>query len=330
MKILYLFRHPSPVFHSIEEQFFAVQNYLPKSVEFQSVFAKYDSKGLLKRIAISLQFAFNQADVNHITGDIHFVALFLKKRKTILTVHDIGSVLNASGLKNKILRYFWFTMPFARVSKVTVISEFTKREILKTFKINPEKITVVPDCISDAFTYLPKEFNSIRPNILQIGTKDNKNLPRLVDALRGIPCTLTIVGRLTNDQRRMLSDAEIDYQNAFNLPFADIVKLYQRADIVSFVSLYEGFGVPVLEAQATGRALITSNIAPMCDVAGSGAITVSPYEVSEIREALLRIIEDENLRNGIISKGLENVKQYTAQAVANRYIEIYNEIMSTQ
>ena len=115
MKLSYFFRRPSPVFHSIEEQFFAVQKALPKEINYKNIFAKCHSKGLFRRIFILIQAAFNQGKINHITGDIHFTALLLKKKKTILTVHDIGSVLNKSGFKTKILRYFWFTMPFARV-----------------------------------------------------------------------------------------------------------------------------------------------------------------------------------------------------------------------
>ncbi len=326
MKLYYFFRHSSPKFHSIEEQFFAIQKELPKEVEYKNIFAKYHSKGFFKRIFIAIQSAFNQADVNHITGDIHFVALFLKKKKTILTVHDIGSVLKGGGIKTKVLRFFWFVMPFARVRYITVISEFTKTEILKEFKISPDKIIVIPDCVSSEIKFSEKEFNTEKPNILQIGTKPNKNLPNLIKALEGISCKLTIIGKLTDEQKQLLIRYKIDYENRFNIDYFEIVEAYKNADIVTFISTYEGFGVPILEAQATGRVVITSNLSPMTEVSGEGAIFVNPSNVSEINSTIKKIILDEALRNTIIVKGKENVSHYSAKSIANQYYELYKKI----
>ncbi len=328
MKINYIFRRPSPVFHSIEEQFFAMQKELPKDIEYKNIFAKFSSKGLLKRLFVMLQISFNQGDINHITGDIHFVALFLKKRKTILTVHDIGSVLKGDGLKYKVLRFFWFTMPFARVKYVTVISEFTKKQVLKEFKIKPEKIIVIPDCVSPEIKFSEKKFNKERPNILQIGTKPNKNLPNLITALEGISCQLTIIGKLTKEQIQLLQKYNIDYENKYNLDYSEIIEAYKKCDIVSFVSTYEGFGVPILEAQATGRIVITSNFSPMKDVAGAGALLVNPQNVESIRKGIIRIISNEELRNKITDAGQKNVRKYSAKNVAVKYAELYRKILS--
>ena len=328
MNISFFFRKPSTVFHSIEEQFFAVQKKLPEELKFSNKFAEYHSKGFLKRIFITIQAAFNQGDINHITGDIHFVALFLKKRKTILTVHDIGSVLNKRGLKYKVLRFFWFTMPFACVKYITVISEFTKFEILKNFKINPEKIIVIPDCVSPEIKYSEIPFNQEIPNILQIGTKQNKNLDNLIPALNEIPCKLTIVGKLNDIQTALLKHHQIKYENKYDLAYEEIINLYKRSDLVTFVSTYEGFGVPILEAQATGRPLITSDLSPMKDVAGEGALLVDPYNVKAIRYAITKIIEDKDFREKIIKKGSENVKKYSAKSVANQYYNLYKQILS--
>ncbi len=329
MTLSFFFRHPHPNYHSIEEQFFAIQKELPKELSYKNVFAKYPSKGLLKRLYISLQSAFHQGNINHITGDIHFIALFLKKRKTILTVHDIGSVLNKKGIKGKILRWFWFTMPFARVRYITVISEFTKKEILQQFKVNPDKIIVIPDCVSSEIQYVEKDFILMQPNILQIGTKTNKNLPNLFAALDGIPCKLTIVGALSDVQKSLLEKHQLVYENFVNLSFSEIIALYRKADIVSFVSLYEGFGVPILEAQATGRPVITSNRSPMKEVAGNGALLADPESPEAIRAALLQIIQNADLRASLIQSGLENVKHYSTKALAEKYLALYRSLSKT-
>lgn len=330
MKLSYHFRHPSPVFHSIEEQFFSMQKELPKDAEYKNIFAKYPSKGFFKRIFIAMQTAFNQGDINHITGDIHFVALFLKKKKTILTVHDIGSVLRGRGIKKAILRFFWFTMPFARVRYLTVISEFTKKQILEEFKVKPKKVIVIPDCVSPEINFSEKQFNTEKPNILQIGTKTNKNLPNLIKAIVGISCKLTIIGKLTEEQIKLLTENNIDYENKYNIDYSEIIEAYKQCDIVSFISTYEGFGVPILEAQATGRLVITSNLSPMTEVAGmGGAYFVNPYDVFEIKTAVLKLIEDDAFRKSLILKGKENVSKYSAKSVANQYYELYQLLSKT-
>jgi len=273
-----------------------------------------------------MQFAIGQGDVNHITGDIHFVALFLKKKKTILTVHDIGSVLKGRGLRIKVLRFFWFTMPFARVKYVTVISEFTKKQILEEFKIKPEKIIVIPDCVSSEIKYYKKDFNFEKPNVLQIGTKTNKNLPNLIKALDGISCKLTIIGKLKEEQKQLLEKYKIEYENRFNLNYSEIVEAYRNSDIVSFISTYEGFGVPILEAQATGRVVITGKVSPMTEVAADGAMFVNPNNIVEIKTAIQKIISDKALRKSLIMKGTENVKIYSAKSIANKYYELYKKM----
>ena len=326
MNLTFFFRKPSPVFHSIEEQFFAVQKALPEDITHNNRFAKCHSKGFFRRLFIMIHAAFNQGDINHITGDIHFIALFLKKKKTILTVHDIGSVLNKTGIKHKILRYFWFTMPFARVQYITVISEFTKQEILENFTLDPEKISVIPDCVSAKISYSEKSFNTEKPNILQIGTKANKNLENLIPALEGISCKLTIIGKLSEKQTALLKTHEIDYENRFNLPFLVLLDTYKQADIVTFISTYEGFGVPILEAQASGRPVITSNISPMKEVAGEGALLVNPENPEEITSAFNQLITDAELRKDLIEKGLKNVKKYSAKSVADQYYSLYKSV----
>ena len=93
--------------------------------------------------------------------------------------------------------------------------------------------------------------------------------------------------------------------------------------MVVFASLYEGFGLPILEAQAMGRPVITSNFGAMKEAAGEGALLVDPYSVEAIREAILRITREPALREDLIAKGRENAERFRAEAVAARYGELY-------
>jgi hypothetical protein len=141
MQISFFFRHPSPVYHSIEKLFLTIIEQLPaKSVRIH--YAPRPSKGLLNRILIGVDAHKNQGQLNHITGDIHFIALFLKRNRTILTIHDLGNIKSGNLFKRLFIKFFWFYLPVKFVRKITVISEFTRKELLNKIKVDPKKIVV--------------------------------------------------------------------------------------------------------------------------------------------------------------------------------------------
>ncbi len=328
MRVRYFFRKPSPHFHSIEELFFNIQKHLPKDIEFSNYFAKFESRGFFKRLLITILAVFKQQDVNHITGDIHFISYFLKKKRSLLTIHDIAPLKRGNILKRKIIKFFWFTLAIRRVKYITVISEFTKSEIIQHLNIKPDKIFVIPNTISSLLKYNPRQFNSECPTILQIGTKENKNIPRLIEAITNIKCKLIVVGKLNETQINLLIKNKIDYQNYYNLEYNKIIELYKLSDIVAFVSTYEGFGVPILEANATGRVIITANISPMKEIAQTSAYLVNPESVTEIYQGIKNIINDAELRNRLITNGLLNVEKYKADNIAKMYANLYQKILT--
>jgi glycosyltransferase involved in cell wall biosynthesis len=100
--------------------------------------------------------------------------------------------------------------------------------------------------------------------------------------------------------------------------------------MVVFASLYEGFGLPILEAQATGRPVITSNFGAMKEAAGEGALFVDPYSVESIRSAILRIKNEPQLREELVRKGRENVARFRPEAIARQYAEIYRSLAKVE
>ena len=198
---------------------------------------------------------------------------------------------------------------------------------MQYINIKPEKIRVIPNCVSPVFQFKTKAFNKEKPHILQIGTKSNKNLLRLIDALKGINCKLLIVGKPDKEQIKHLEQNKIEYKNYFDIPQAELFNLYEKSDMVSFVSTYEGFGMPVIEANAVGRPVITSNIEPMKTVAGDAALLVNPYDVQEIRKGILQIINNDELRQQLIKNGQKNAAKYSPQNIAMQYFKLYKELL---
>ena len=164
------------------------------------------------------------------------------------------------------------------------------------------------------------------PRILHIGVKENKNLPRLIEALSTIPCTFVIVGKPSKETRKLLSIHRIQHEIKMNISQQEIVAEYYACDLLAFVSTYEGFGLPILEAQAAGRVVLTSNLASMPEVAGLGAILVDPYSVEAIKEAVIKIISDTTTREKLIQEGLNNVKRFNLEEIAKKYTTLYNKL----
>jgi glycosyltransferase involved in cell wall biosynthesis len=172
----------------------------------------------------------------------------------------------------------------------------------------------------------PRQFDHSFPRILQIGTKSNKNINRLLEALQFIPCELHIVGVLEEDTLALLERFNIRYVSYDNLSFEALRELYIQSDMVAFISTYEGFGLPILEAFAVGRPLITSCISPMNEIAEDAAVKVNPYNVFDIRRGILKIIEDNEYRNELVEKGTQLAKQYHIEDIVKRYASLYQEL----
>lgn len=328
LRVSLFLRKPRPgENYSIERLFAAVEKALPSDrYEVKRLVCPFESKGVIRRLLLVVWAAFNQGDINHVTGDVNFLGVLLHRSRTVLTIHDSASMLRLSGLKRWLYCWIWLRLPILRAGRVTVISEFTLHETLDFIGGNQDKFHIITNCVTGCLTLSPKLFNSKEPRILQVGTKENKNLPRVIDAIKGIPCLLVIVGSLSAEQEQLLKSRDIVYENYVGLDDTGMAHQYQLADLVMFVSTYEGFGLPILEAQAVGRAVVTSALAPMDKVAGSGAALVNPEDVLEIRSAIRKIVDDAAYRNNLICAGFENVKRYSPEVIAAQYAAVYEEL----
>jgi glycosyltransferase involved in cell wall biosynthesis len=300
---------------------------LSGKVDCESYEVGYYSTGLSNRIKIISEIKRLSSDIYHITGDIHFAGLFLPRKRTVLTIHDLGTYDASGGIARFVFWLFWIYLPVKKLKYITVISEATKKHLLELVSVDPDKITVIPNLVIGNFKPVFKDFNEACPLILQVGITENKNIIRLAEALQNISCILLILGIPTEDQKAALNNYNIKFESYHNLTRDEVIGLYNKCDLVTFISTHEGFGLPIIEANAVGRAVITSNMSSMPEIAGDSAHLVDPFSVIDMRNGILKIISDSNYRESLIKKGLENAKRYNPEAIAGKYLDLYNKIL---
>jgi glycosyltransferase involved in cell wall biosynthesis len=326
LSVTYFHRRSGPQTFSLERVFADVRAALPEQIQAKVLHCPWNSKGVLRRALNILWARFHAAPVNHITGDVHFLCYLLPKRRTVLTIADCVSLEHNSGLRRSLLWLFWYWLPVRRSHVITVISQFTKDNLLGHLECPPGKIVVIHCPVSAAFRSRPKPLGTEEPVLLQIGTGWNKNLQRVADALKGIRCRLIILGALDEAQRKCLAESGIQYTQYQDISDQELAGLYEKCDMLVFASLYEGFGLPIVEAQAVGRPVVTSNRCSMPEVAGDAACLVDPESIESIRQGILKVLEDRPYRESLIEKGFENVKRFAPARIAAIYTDLYRTI----
>jgi len=322
MKVVYYNRQSTPGNFSIERVFQEVREALPHSLDLEDFF--WDPKHRLRSL---LDASRCQGDVNHITGHVHFLALSLVGERTLLTVHDLGHFEHTlRGIKKRVYGHVWLEKPFRKVKMITTVSEFTRQTILEHFPFCAGRIEVIHNPAPRSFAFAPREFNADKPRILQIGSGLNKNLDRLIDAISGIDCELVLIRKPDVLIQRKLQHRWIDHTFHYNLTASEIYDKYVSCDIVYFASTHEGFGLPIVEANAVGRPIIVGNVTAMPEIAGGSAYVVDPYSVDSIRKAVLDLKNEESLRVDLINKGRENIKRFEPGVIARQYVELYEAI----
>jgi glycosyltransferase involved in cell wall biosynthesis len=330
LAVLQVMRRPFPLGnHSIEGLFDTVREHLPPTVQVTVGMAPRVSQGWGNRLANLRWMRGARLPVTHITGDVTYLAAALPRRGTIITIHDVGWTPR-SPLNRALFDLIWIRMPVARAERVTVVSEQVRQDVLAITGADPAKVCVIPNCVHPAFTPGPARpvgaAAARRPVVLQVGTSANKNVERVAAALEGLDCELHVVGALSDVQVAALRRHGVAYRVSVNLTRDGIVAAYREADVLVFVSTFEGFGMPILEGQGTGCPVVTSNIAPMREVAGAGAALVEPRSPEAIGAAVRRVLEDRGWREALRERGFANVARYGAATVAAEYAALYHEV----
>ena len=303
------------------------KNFKHKKIEIKFKICPLVSKGILNRIYLCIWAFFNQGNINHICGDINFISIFMSKKKTVNTFLDFYSMQRLKSIKKLIYKIFWIKIPFLKSESVITISNNTLRELNNYIDIKgKKKIHVIGISVSNNFKKKLKKKISKTPKILVVGTSINKNILNIITSLKNIYCELILVGQLNDQIINELNLNNIKYRNLVSIKMKKLIYEYYNSDILLFPSNYEGFGVPILEAQTIGRPVITSNLEPMISIAGEGAFFVNPKKPKEISEAIKTIIKNEKLRLSKINKGFINVKRYKNSIILNEHLKVYKEV----
>jgi len=278
-----------------------------------------------------------------------------KAKKQIVTVHDVFhlSFSKKISIPKRIYAKKLINSAIQNSERVITVSNFSKQEIIKYTGANSDKIVVIynginnqlfnPDKDIQESMMIKKKYNLPEKFILYVGNiKPHKNLGRLLNAYLEIQdripdVSLVIVGEtegfLTADNQlfNFIKGDRVLREKVHitgHIEMEDIAKLYRSAEVFVFPSLYEGFGLPPLEAMACGCPTVISNIGSLSEVCGEAASYFDPNNSSSIAEKILRAITGQKIREKLTNKGFERVKKFKWIDSANRHIEVIQELLN--
>lgn len=253
----------------------------------------------------------------------------------IFTIHDLSHVYCAEN-SNPLIRLYYSTVAkraCKRAAAVLTVSEFTRSQILEWSGVPSDKVINV-SCGVEA-TYHPegKSYGFPFPYLLCVSNrKPHKNEFRLIMAFAGAKVSgmhLVFTGRPSSGMMKCIEKQHVRDRVHFTgvVPEAELPPLYRGAEALVFPSLYEGFGLPVLEAMACGTPVVTANTTAMPEVAGDAALLVDPTSVQQIANSIERVVNDTSLRLRLRNKGLARAAQFSWSRTNDRVNEVLNSVM---
>ena len=302
-----------------------------------------------EQLTIPFAVARARADLFHTP---HYVLPALTPCRSIVTIHDCIHLMFPQYLPGRLAHnyarvVFWIAAN--RSARVLTVSEASKRDILRFFPIPSDKVDVIYNAIDDRFSQAPDETQMSRVReryqlhdrfLLYSGNvKPHKNLERLIDAFARLrrggfgDLQLLITGSEVSRYatlRRAVHRYNLHKHVRFLgfLSVETLATLYQLADVFVFPSLYEGFGLPPLEAMASGTPVLTSNVSSLPEVVDDAALLIDPYDPESIADGMRQILSDDALREQLISRGRARAASFSWRASVTRVLTIYREVVA--
>lgn len=315
----------------------------------------YDLRAFFLTYPISAKF--NRDIITHLPAQQMTTLLWRYPRlqSVVVTVHDIIPFLVRQNAEQSTFRHP-FDVVFDKLAMeglkrsdaIISVSNYTKKTITEVLNYSPERVYVVHEGVTQEI-FRPRNIPSTfyhryrldpeTPYILFVGSENpRKNLPLLIDAFSQIIKADPSVKLLKVGSSEYLPQAEMLKKKIFDLDLEekilffehisdeDLAYFYNLADLFVFPSLFEGFGLPPLEAMACGTPVVCSNAASLPEVVGDAALMIDPYDVDMLAEAMQAVLSDEALRKELREKGLRRAAEFTWQRTAQETIKVYRQM----
>jgi glycosyltransferase involved in cell wall biosynthesis len=303
---------------------------------------------IAEQIRVPLALARERVQLLH---EPHYTLPPATRCRSVVTIHDCIHLMFPRDLPNRLAYAYargsiWSAA--RQADRVMTVSEASKRDILHFVDVPPEKVSVIYNAIDERFLRPADEAAMERvrqrwqlnhPFVLYVGNiKPHKNVERLIDAFGRARAggleelRLVIVGEDISKYpalRQAVHRHRLDKQVRFLgfQPYETLASIYRLARAFVFPSLYEGFGLPPLEAMACGTPVVTSNVSSLPEVAGGAALLVDPHDPDAIAEAMRRAVTDEALRATLIAKGSARVRDFSWSQSVRAIHQIYKEVL---
>lgn len=249
-------------------------------------------------------------------------------KNKIVTHHDVTYIRYPQSYPFSFRLFYRLLTPvmFRNSKKILTVSEFSKKEICNVYGVDSSKIAVVYNAVNPQFTPAEVELVKQKPYILAVSSQNfHKNFHGLVDAFTSTKLNVGL--KIIGHKAKAFSDVELNVDD-FRVEYigrvtdCQLVELYRGATAFVFPSLYEGFGIPPLEAQSCGCPVISSDAASMKEVLMNSALFFDPNNRNEIREAIEEIVSNQSIRDDLIERGFINVERFSWEKSASNVLEI--------
>lgn len=287
-----------------------------------------------------------KADIEIFHGLSHEIPVRIKNSriKTVVTIHDLifKKYPDQYNKIDNLIYNFKFKYACKNSDRIIAISESTKKDIIDFYQIPEEKISVIyQSCDPIFYNYdhskqsdIIKKYNLPNEYLLNVGTIiERKNLLNIVKAMELVKdCPpLAVIGKGKEYKNRVIkyiNEKGLAGKVIFldNVDFCDFPAIYSGAQAMIFPSIYEGFGIPVVEALFCKTPVITSNISSLPEAAGQDSLLVNPFDVESIADSISKVLTDSNLRNKMIVKGYEFVQKFNAKKVTADVFDLYQQL----
>lgn len=316
---------------------------------FQPVIQRTPVYSVRELVTLSWQLFRQRVDLYHAT---HYVLPFMVPCRSVVTIHDIIHLLYPEYLPNRFAFIYAERMirhSLLRGDRIIAVSQNTRKDLVNYFNIADRKIDVIYNGIDETFHHQHEpavidrvlaDLDLHRPYLLFVGNpKPHKNLDNVVKAyaralkLHDMPHRLAVVGDREGLSFKIRQRAEQlgisdRIQLLGHVPQDLLPAIYQGADLFLYPTLYEGFGLPVVEAMASGTPVITSNTSALKEIGAGYADLVNPLDIEGMAQAIVQCVRDEEHRSSLRKLGLRRSQDFRCDNAARNTLEIYHEVIT--